>query len=254
MDGKHLYELEYTLPAPEPRPLPAMATARAVAGIVVVRGLFAVLCWCRRGRRTVARRVLLGVLLGGADLSARRRDRVKPRAAGGAEVRCSAAIRCTAGRVLALVQWPFAGVVAFCPLDVFHLRLLPLPPAGAVSFAASSSSRPGGGSSPGAEDQRVRGEWSCGTSRSGGTPWSTPASTPVGAATEVAAGSSRCCVGMCLGSGRTPARCWPVVPVAILAVRTCWRSASSARRSPATTHTPQGRWRLVPTVGRPPGP
>lgn len=112
-----------------------MSAARAIVGILVYVGLFAALLLVPAGTLDWWRAwVLLGVLLVMRAAGTAAAIRVNPEMlAERSRLRLHRG-QPLADRVLLLsFMASFAALVAFCPLDVFHLRLLPRPPA-AVSF------------------------------------------------------------------------------------------------------------------------
>jgi protein-S-isoprenylcysteine O-methyltransferase Ste14 len=113
-----------------------MSTARVIAGILVYVGLFTVLLLVPAGTLDWRRAwVLLGVLLVMRAAGTAAAIRVNPEMLAERSRLPLHRGQPLADRVLLLsFMASFAALVAFCPLDVFHLRLLPRPPA-AVSFA-----------------------------------------------------------------------------------------------------------------------
>jgi protein-S-isoprenylcysteine O-methyltransferase Ste14 len=125
--------MDSTTPSPRPEPLPARALsgARVVAGVVGYVGLFAVLLLVPAGTLRWWRAwVLLGVLLVMRVVVTVGMLRVHP---GLLAERSLVPLRRgqpLADRVLLTsFMASFAALIAFCPLDVFRLHLLPRPPA-----------------------------------------------------------------------------------------------------------------------------
>jgi protein-S-isoprenylcysteine O-methyltransferase Ste14 len=120
-----------------------MSVARAIVGILVYVGLFAVLLLVPAGTLDWWRAwVLLGVLLVMRAAGTAAAIRVNPEMLAERSRLPLHRGQPLADRVLLLsFMAAFAALIAFCPLDVFHLRLLPRPPAavsvcGIVLFAA----------------------------------------------------------------------------------------------------------------------
>ena len=120
-----------------------MSAARAIAGILVYVGLFAALLLVPAGTLDWWRAwVLLGVLLVMRAAGTAAAIRVNPEMLAERSGLPLHRGQPLADRVLLLsFMASFAALIAFCPLDVFHLRLLPRPPAavsvcGIVLFAA----------------------------------------------------------------------------------------------------------------------
>ena len=234
-------------PRPEPAPLPAMATARVVAGMLVYVGLFAVLLLVPAGRLDWGRAwVLLAVLLVMRAVGTAGAIRVNPELLAERSRLPLHPGQPLADRVLLLsFMASFAALVAFCPLDVFHLRLLPRPPAavsfaGIVLFAAgwwiiALVLRTNAFAVRVVRHQQERRH--------------TLVDTGVYAVVRhpMYAGIIPVLVGMCLWLGSYAGALLAVVPVAILAVRIVLEERFLRQALPGyDAYTARVRWRLVP--------
>jgi len=236
-------------PRSEPPPPRAISTARAAAGIAAYVGLFALLLFVPAGTLDWWRaRVLLGVLLVMRIVGTVGAIRVNPELLAERSGLPLHRGQPLADRVLLLsFMASFAALVAFCPLDVFRLRLLPRPPAavslaGLVLFAAgwwiiARVLRTNAFAVRVVRHQPERRQ--------------TLVDTGVYAVVRhpMYAGIIPVLVGMCLWLQSTAGALLALVPIAILAARIVLEERFLRRALPGyDAYTARVRWRLVPRL------